>query len=172
MAQNVSPEPADSQTEEEARAQESAAIRSNVMPISPEAARKLLVQAFIADALSRIKPSATIALTQMARDLKAKGKDVISLSVGEPDFDTPDNVKEAAIAAIRRGETKYTDVAGTMALAGAILAVTVAPAWIFLSGFVGFGLVLAGATDFCPMAILLAKMPWNQGSKKSTCCAA
>jgi len=63
-------------------------------------------------------------------------------------------------------------VAGTMALAGAVLAVTVAPAWIFLSGFVGFGLVLAGATDFCPMAILLAKMPWNQGSKKSTCCAA
>ncbi len=63
-------------------------------------------------------------------------------------------------------------VAGTMALAGAVLAVTVAPGWIFLSGFVGFGLVLAGATDFCPMAILLAKMPWNQGSKKTNCCAA
>lgn len=63
-------------------------------------------------------------------------------------------------------------VAGTMALAGAILAFTLNPAWIFLSGFVGFGLVLAGATDFCPMAILLAKMPWNQGSKKSTCCPA
>ncbi len=63
-------------------------------------------------------------------------------------------------------------VAGTMALAGAVLAFTLNPAWIFLSGFVGFGLVIAGATDFCPMAILLAKMPWNQGSKKSTCCPA
>ena len=64
--------------------------------------------AFLADALSRVKPSATIAVTQKARELKAQGRDVISLSVGEPDFDTPDNIKEAAIAAIRRGETKYT----------------------------------------------------------------
>ena len=55
--------------------------------------------AFLADALSRIKPSATIAVTQMARELKAQGKDVISLSVGEPDFDTPQNIKDAAIAA-------------------------------------------------------------------------
>ncbi|KAF0231463.1 MAG: aspartate [Beijerinckiaceae bacterium] len=78
--------------------------------------------AFLADALSRIKPSATIAVTQMARDLKAKGKDVISLSVGEPDFDTPDNIKEAAIAAIRRGETKYTPVAGIQPLREAICA--------------------------------------------------
>jgi hypothetical protein len=46
------------------------------------------------------------------------------------------------------------------------------PAWVFLSGFVGFGLMLAGATDFCPMAIVLAKMPWNQGSKKTSCCSA
>jgi aspartate aminotransferase len=76
--------------------------------------------AFIADALSRIKPSATIVLTQKARDLKAQGKDVISLSVGEPDFDTPDNIKEAAIAAIRRGETKYTPVAGIQPLREAI----------------------------------------------------
>ena len=53
--------------------------------------------AFIADSLSRIKPSATIAITQMARELKAAGKDVISLSVGEPDFDTPQNVKDAGI---------------------------------------------------------------------------
>jgi hypothetical protein len=59
-----------------------------------------------------------------------------------------------------------------MALGGAALAVTVNPAWVFLSGFVGFGLMLAGATDFCPMAILLAKMPWNQGSKKTSCCSA
>jgi aspartate aminotransferase len=76
--------------------------------------------AFLADALSRIKPSATITLTQKARDLKASGKDVISLSVGEPDFDTPDNVKEAAIAAIRRGETKYTPVAGIVPLREAV----------------------------------------------------
>ncbi len=76
--------------------------------------------AFLADALSRIKPSATIAVTQMARDLKAKGKDVISLSVGEPDFDTPQNIKDAAIAAIARGETKYTPVAGIPELRKAI----------------------------------------------------
>ncbi len=76
--------------------------------------------AFIADALSRIKPSATIVLTQKARDLKASGKDVISLSVGEPDFDTPDHIKEAAIAAIRRGETKYTPVPGIPPLREAI----------------------------------------------------
>jgi aspartate aminotransferase len=75
---------------------------------------------FISDALSRIKPSATIVLTQKARDLKAQGKDVISLSVGEPDFDTPDNIKDAAIAAIRRGETKYTPVSGIQPLREAI----------------------------------------------------
>lgn len=77
--------------------------------------------AFLADALSRVKTSATIAITQKARDLKAEGRDVISLSVGEPDFDTPDNVKEAAIAAIRRGETKYTPVAGIPQLREAIV---------------------------------------------------
>ncbi len=75
---------------------------------------------FISDALSRIKPSATITLTQKARDLKAQGKDVISLSVGEPDFDTPDNIKNAAIDAIRRGETKYTPVPGIVPLREAI----------------------------------------------------
>ncbi|MGO4705533.1 pyridoxal phosphate-dependent aminotransferase [Microvirga sp. 2MCAF38] len=77
---------------------------------------------FLSDALSRIKPSATIVITQKARDLKAQGRDVISLSVGEPDFDTPDNVKEAAIAAVRRGETKYTPVAGIVPLREAIAA--------------------------------------------------
>jgi aspartate aminotransferase len=76
--------------------------------------------AFLADTLSRVKTSATIAITQKARDLKAEGRDVISLSVGEPDFDTPDNVKEAAIAAIRRGETKYTPVSGIPQLREAI----------------------------------------------------
>lgn len=64
--------------------------------------------AFLADALSRVKPSATIAVSQKARELKAKGKDVISLGAGEPDFDTPENIKKAAIDAITRGETKYT----------------------------------------------------------------
>ncbi len=75
---------------------------------------------FLSDALSRIKPSATIVITQKARDLKAQGRDVISLSVGEPDFDTPDNIKEAAMAAIRRGETKYTPVSGIVPLREAI----------------------------------------------------
>ena len=78
--------------------------------------------AFIADVLSRVKPSATIAVTQKARDLKAKGRDVISLSVGEPDFDTPDNIKQAAIEAIRRGETKYPPVLGIPPLREAIAA--------------------------------------------------
>ncbi|ERM03586.1 aspartate aminotransferase [Brucella intermedia 229E] len=68
--------------------------------------------AFLADALSRVKPSATIAVSQKARELKAKGKDVIGLGAGEPDFDTPENIKQAAIDAINRGETKYTPVAG------------------------------------------------------------
>lgn len=76
--------------------------------------------AFIADTLSRIKPSATIAVAQKARDLKAKGRDVISLGAGEPDFDTPDNIKNAAIDAIRRGETKYTPVPGIIELRQAI----------------------------------------------------
>ena len=76
--------------------------------------------AFIADTLSRVKPSATIAVTQKARDLKAQGRDIISLSVGEPDFDTPDNVKQAAIDAIRRGETKYPPVLGIVPLREAI----------------------------------------------------
>ena len=76
--------------------------------------------AFLADVLSRVKPSATMVVTQKARDLKAKGKAVISLSVGEPDFDTPDNVKAAAIDAIRRGETKYPPVLGIPPLREAI----------------------------------------------------
>jgi aspartate aminotransferase len=76
--------------------------------------------AFISDTLSRVKPSATIAVTQKARDLKAQGRDIISLSVGEPDFDTPDNIKKAAIEAINRGETKYTPVSGIVPLREAI----------------------------------------------------
>jgi aspartate aminotransferase len=76
--------------------------------------------AFLADALSRVKPSATIAVSQKARELKAKGRDIISLGAGEPDFDTPDNIKKAAIEAINRGETKYTAVAGIIELREAI----------------------------------------------------
>ena len=61
----------------------------------------------ISDSLKRIKPSPTIAVTQKARELRAAGKDVIGLGAGEPDFDTPDNVKNAAIKAIKSGDTKY-----------------------------------------------------------------
>ncbi|MBB5073206.1 aspartate aminotransferase [Bartonella callosciuri] len=76
--------------------------------------------AFIADRLSYIKPSATIAISQKARNLKALGRDIIALSAGEPDFDTPDNIKNAAIEAIRRGETKYTPISGIPELRQAI----------------------------------------------------
>jgi aspartate aminotransferase len=76
--------------------------------------------AFLANVLNRVKPSATMVVTQKARDLKAKGRDIISLSVGEPDFDTPDNIKNAAIDAIRRGETKYPPVLGIPPLREAI----------------------------------------------------
>jgi aspartate aminotransferase len=75
---------------------------------------------FIADALGRIKPSATIAVTDKARELKAAGMDVIGLGAGEPDFDTPENIKEAAIKAIRDGKTKYTAVDGIPELKQAI----------------------------------------------------
>jgi aspartate aminotransferase len=72
--------------------------------------------------LDRIQPSPTIGVTQKARELKAAGKDVIGLGAGEPDFDTPEHVKQAAIEAIRKGDTKYTDVDGTPALKQAIVA--------------------------------------------------
>lgn len=81
-----------------------------------------LPEGFLARALDRIEPAQTIAANQRARDLKAKGRDVIALGAGEPDFDTPDNIKEAAIAAIRRGETKYTAVEGVPELRQAIAA--------------------------------------------------
>ena len=75
----------------------------------------------ISDSLKRIKPSPTIAVTQKARELRAAGKDVIGLGAGEPDFDTPNNIKSAAIKAIRGGDTKYTAVDGTPALKNAII---------------------------------------------------
>ncbi|MFZ4684273.1 MAG: pyridoxal phosphate-dependent aminotransferase [Hyphomonadaceae bacterium] len=76
----------------------------------------------VSDALKRIKPSATIAVTQKARELQQKGENVIGLGAGEPDFDTPDNVKQAAIKAIQDGKTKYTDVDGIPELKEAICA--------------------------------------------------
>jgi len=75
----------------------------------------------VSNNLKRIKPSPTLAVTQKARELKAAGKDIISLGAGEPDFDTPDNIKQAAIKAINDGDTKYTAVDGTPALKDAII---------------------------------------------------
>lgn len=75
---------------------------------------------FLAQRLGRIKPSPTIGVTQKAAELKAAGRNIIGLGAGEPDFDTPEHIKAAAVAAIARGETKYTAVAGTPALRQAI----------------------------------------------------
>ena len=75
----------------------------------------------VSNTLKRIKPSPTIAVTSKAREMRAAGRDVIGLGAGEPDFDTPDNIKEAAIEAIKKGDTKYTAVDGTPALKKAIL---------------------------------------------------
>ena len=76
---------------------------------------------FLANSLSNIKPSPTIAISMKAAELKASGKDIISLGMGEPDFDTPDHIKEVAIKAIQKGDTKYTAVDGTAALKKAII---------------------------------------------------
>jgi aspartate aminotransferase len=77
--------------------------------------------AFLSDSLARVKPSATIAVSQKARDLKAAGRNIIALASGQPDFDTPDNIKRAAFDAITRGETKYTAVAGITELRDAVV---------------------------------------------------
>ena len=77
---------------------------------------------FLAKRLDRIQPSPTIAVTTLAKELEAAGRDVIGLGAGEPDFDTPANIQEAAIAAMRRGETRYTAVDGTPELKKAIVA--------------------------------------------------
>src|SRR3990170_8251444 len=76
---------------------------------------------FIADSLNRIQPSATIAVSMKARQLKAQGRDIISLGAGEPDFDTPENIKLAAVKALAEGKTKYTDVDGIPELKAAIV---------------------------------------------------
>ena len=80
-----------------------------------------MTQIPVSDSLSRVKPSATIAVTQKARDLKAQGIDIIGLGAGEPDFDTPDHIKDAAMEAIRSGKTKYTPVDGIPELKQAIV---------------------------------------------------
>ena len=72
--------------------------------------------------LRRVKPSATAAASAKARALRAAGRDIIALDAGEPDFDTPDNIKEAAIRAIHEGKTKYTDIDGIPELKDAICA--------------------------------------------------
>jgi aspartate aminotransferase len=81
---------------------------------------KPLPKGFLAESLNRIQPSLTIAITQKERDLRAAGRDTIGLAAGEPDFDTPDNIKEAAIAAIRAGKTKYPPVEGIPELRAAV----------------------------------------------------
>src|SRR5437762_3121884 len=82
----------------------------------------LLDMPFLADRLARVKPSPTMAMTALATELKAAGRDIVSLSVGEPDFDTPPNIQEAAIAAMRRGETRYTTFDGSIELKRAVAA--------------------------------------------------
>src|SRR5215472_8544374 len=77
---------------------------------------------FLADRLARVKPSPTMAMTALATELKAAGRDIVSLSVGEPDFDTPPNIKEAAVAAINAGDTKYTVFDGRIELKRAVCA--------------------------------------------------
>ncbi|RZI39342.1 aminotransferase class I/II-fold pyridoxal phosphate-dependent enzyme, partial [Herbaspirillum sp. HC18] len=77
---------------------------------------------FFADSVNRISPSQTIAMATKARELQAQGRNIISLSAGEPDFDTPDNIKDAAIRALKEGKTKYTDVDGIPELKAAIVA--------------------------------------------------
>lgn len=78
--------------------------------------------AFLSEALGRINPSPTVGITQKARELKQAGRDVIALSAGEPDFDTPQHIKDAAIAAIQAGKTKYTNIEGIIELREAVKA--------------------------------------------------
>ena len=100
----------------------SSAVKAVAVPAKSQTKADPMAGDFFSAALRRIKPSQTIDATQKARDLIAAGYDVISLGVGEPDHDTPDNIKEAAIAAIRRGETKYTAVEGIPELRKAVAA--------------------------------------------------
>ena len=76
--------------------------------------------ALLSDTLTRVKPSPTVAMSSKAIEMRAAGRDIISLSAGEPDFDTPENIKAAAIAAILAGKTKYTAPDGIIELKQAI----------------------------------------------------
>ena len=89
-------------------------------PLQPGAFRMPSTSSFFAPRLDKVNPSPTLGMTRLAMELKASGKDVVSLAAGEPDFDTPDYVKDAAIAAIKAGKTKYTIVDGTPELKQAI----------------------------------------------------
>jgi aspartate aminotransferase len=102
------------------RVVQAAAKSGSKEPEKPKEQGVSLPKDFISKTIDRVKPSPTIAATQKARDLQAAGRDVIGLGAGEPDFDTPDNIKEAAIAAIKRGATKYTATDGIPELKGAI----------------------------------------------------
>src|SRR5262249_52431748 len=93
-----------------------------VAALLPNPLCQRLAMPLLAQRLARVKPSPTLAVTAKTIELKAAGRDVIGLGAGEPDFDTPDSIKEAAITAIKKGETKYTVVDGTMALKQAICA--------------------------------------------------
>src|ERR1700759_2225000 len=95
-----------------------------VIPLPPFFARVAmpLPKGLLAESIGRIQPSPTITMTTNARELKAAGRDVIGLAAGEPDFDTPDNIKEAAIKAIKGGQTKYTAVEGIPELRAAVAA--------------------------------------------------
>ena len=75
----------------------------------------------LSNRIQRVKPSPTLAVTALANQLRAEGRDVIGLAAGEPDFDTPDYIKQAAIEAINQGFTKYTAVDGTAGLKQAII---------------------------------------------------
>ena len=90
------------------------------LPLESGQNRKGTAMGFISDSLNRIQPSATIAISNKAMQLKAEGRDVIGLAAGEPDFDTPQNIKDAAIRAIQAGKTKYTPVDGIPELKKAI----------------------------------------------------
>src|SRR5215831_3987410 len=92
--------------------------RIRVLCLPPFSCSKLMP--FLADRLARVKPSPTMAMTALATELKAAGRDIVSLSVGEPDFDTPPNIKEAAKAAINAGDTKYTVFDGRIELKRAV----------------------------------------------------
>src|SRR5471032_2342606 len=95
-------------------------MENRVASLDHDACKEMMMP-FLSAALDRVKPSATIAVTDKARALKAAGRNVIGLGAGEPDFDTPDNIKRAAIKAIERGETKYTNIDGIAELKAEII---------------------------------------------------